>query len=280
MRIDAHQHFWLLERGDYGWLTPSLTKLYRDFLPGDLEPELQKAGMDRTVLVQAAPTVAETEYMLSLCEESPRIAGVVGWLDFEADDFEEQFLRLRENPYFVGLRPMLQDLEDDRWILRPKVISALRILEKHGFPLDILIFPRHLPVIRELMDIVPNLRGVIDHLAKPYIKDGIFQPWAEQIAELAKYPNLYCKLSGMVTEADHEGWRSNPAQFAPYVRHVVSSFGYDRIMFGSDWPVCLLAASYAEVVSLLESSLPEDMTDEQRRLLFGGNAARFYGLKL
>ncbi|WP_213584101.1 amidohydrolase [Paenibacillus sp. J2TS4] len=277
-RLDAHQHYWKLDRGDYGWLTPEAGILYRDYLPEDLKEHLQAQSIGQTIVVQAAPTVEETEYLLSLCEQEETLAGVVGWLDLEADDFVEQYERLSQNHYFVGIRPMLQDLPDDRWILRPKVIQALRRLARDEFPVDLLVKPRHLGPVLELMQLVPELRAVVDHLAKPYIKDGIMEPWRTQLKELAQYERVYCKLSGMVTEADLTGWQKE--DFIPYVHHVLESFGSERVMFGSDWPVCLLAATYSEVTHLLESCLPESVTESERELIFGHNAAQFYRLKV
>ncbi|MBP1990170.1 amidohydrolase family protein [Paenibacillus eucommiae] len=276
MRIDAHQHYWKLDRGDYGWLTSEKTTLYRDFLPEHLQPHLASQSIDRTVLVQAASTVAETEFMLSLCEKEPSIAGVVGWLDMESDNFKTDFLRLRANKYFVGLRPMLHDLEDDHWILKPKVIESLQLLMEHDFPVDYLVYPRHLPALIQLMDILPNLKGTIDHIGKPQIKQGIIEPWKQQIAKLAHHKNIYCKLSGMVTEADLEHW--NVQDFKPYIDHIVAIFGADRVMFGSDWPVCLLAATYEQVYEILNSCLPNDLSKDKRDAIFGGNAIEFYNL--
>lgn len=279
MRIDAHQHYWKLDRGDYGWLKPSAGILYRDYLPSDLTPHLKQTAIDQTIVVQAAPTLAETEYLLELCEQEPTLAGVVGWLDLESDDFTAQLERLSGNPYFLGLRPMLQDLEDDTYILRPKVLRALEQMAERQTPLDILVFPRHLPHIKRMLDQVPGLRAVIDHLAKPSIADGTLEPWSTEIARITSdHPQVYCKLSGMVTEADHETWK--PEDFIPYVHHIVASFGPERILFGSDWPVCLLAASYQEVVALLESVLPEGMAPADKEKLFGANAAVFYKLPL
>lgn len=276
MRIDAHQHYWKPERGDYGWLKPSMTALYRDYLPEHLQPHLTAHAIDRTVLVQAAPTAEETEYMLSLCRHDSSIAGVVGWIDMESDRFREDFLRLRENKHFVGIRPMLHDLEDERWILRPNVLASLQVLIDHHFPIDFLVFPQHLPVLLELMKRLPNLRGVIDHIGKPHIRSGAMEPWKQQMSELAQYPNLYCKLSGMVTEADHERWKAE--DFEPYIQHVLAVFGAERVMFGSDWPVCLLAASYDQVIQVLEACLPEHLGPEARQAVYGGNAMRFYRL--
>jgi L-fuconolactonase len=277
VRVDAHQHFWKVERGDYGWLTPSLKPLYKDFLPDDLQPHLQKYRIDRTIVVQAAPTTEETDFLLQLYREHERIAGVVGWLDLESPDFHEIFLRYREREGFIGIRPMLQDLEDDRWILRPTVLKNIEILVQEDFPIDILIKPRHLPSIIELLRLFPTLRAVIDHMAKPYIAAQILDPWREQMREVASFPQVMCKLSGMITEADPSSWKREDLK--PYIHHVIEVFGTDRIMFGSDWPVCLLAGSYDDVYQALVENLPIDFSDEDRTKLFGHNALSFYQIR-
>src|SRR5579875_702584 len=208
MRIDSHQHYWKPARGDYHWMTPPGTVLNRDYLPADLRPALERHKIRKTVLVQAAQTVAETEFLLELAASDDSIAGVVGWLDMEARDFPVQFERFRQNPRFIGLRPMLQDLEDDRWILRPAVVEALRHVAGADFPFEFLTYTRHLPYVLEVLDAVPGLRAVIDHVSKPEIRAGKLDPWRELIAAAARHPNLFCKLSGMVTEADHRRWRA------------------------------------------------------------------------
>lgn len=275
-RIDAHQHFWVLSRGDYSWLTPAAGILYRDYLPEHLQPHLQANGIEATVLVQAAPTVAETEFLLELSDRYPFIAGVVGWLDLEGDDFPRQLERLQRHPNFKGVRPMLQDLPDDAWILRPRVQEALRLLAEREVAFDFLVFPRHLPHVVTTLEAIPGLRAVIDHLAKPPIARGELEPWRTWLARVAQFPGVMCKLSGMVTEADHQQWR--PEHLAPYVHHALDLFGPDRVMFGSDWPVCLLAASYDRVVAALREALGSRLTPELDDALFGGNAARFYRL--
>lgn len=274
MRIDAHQHYWKLERGDYGWLTPDHGVLYRDYMPEDLQLHLATHHIDRTIVVQAAPTIEETEFLLDLCEREKTLAGVVGWLDLEADDFERQYERLRRNRYFIGLRPMLQDLADDAYILRPHVLRSLERLAKDSFPLDLLVRPRHLPHLAKLLKRLPQLHAVVDHLAKPNIATGEWEPWRHDLAQLADYPGIYCKLSGMVTEARHRAWQS--ADFTPYVRHVLDVFGISRVMFGSDWPVCLLSADYAQTIHVLEAALPSEISASDREALFGGNALKFY----
>jgi L-fuconolactonase len=278
LKIDAHQHFWLVERCDYSWLTPERGILYRDYLPHDLTPLLQENQIDYTVVVQAAPTIAETEYLLDLYEKNESIAGVVGWIDLASVDFKVNFKRLLEHPGFVGLRPMLQDLKDDRWILQPQVKENIHLLLEADFPLDILIYPRHLSHILELLDEFPTLRGVIDHCAKPQIKDKEWQPWADEMAKAAKYENIMCKLSGLITEADHQSWKLE--EIASYIQHVIQVFGTDRVMFGSDWPVCLLAGDYGDVYQTLLASLPKEFDETAHQNILGQNAVNFYKLNV
>lgn len=274
-RIDAHQHFWRLARGDYGWITPDKGVLYRDYGPADLLPHLRAHGIGRTVLVQCAQTEAETDFMLGLAAEHAFIAGVVGWLDMEAPDFAERLAERRRSPHFVGVRPMIQDLPDERWMLREPVLAAFAELERTGTPFDFLVLPQHLPHVLTVLERFPALHCVIDHIAKPPIARGALQPWAERLAAVAQHPGVYCKLSGMITEADPGRWRA--PDLAPYIAHARWVFGPHRVMFGSDWPVCRLAGEYGDVVQALRDNLV-GLDDEAEAALFGGNAARFYGL--
>lgn len=276
MRIDAHQHYWTMSRDDYGWITPELPVLYRDFLPRDLEPELAKQGIDGTIAVQAAPTLEETEYLFKLAEENDSILGVVGWLDLFDPAHKAHYERFRRHPKFVGFRIMIQDMPDAGRILEPAFVEALRHYADLDVPVDLLVTADQLGPLLGLLDAVPNLRGVIDHIAKPRIAAGILQPWADQLEQAARHPRLYCKLSGMVTEADHRDWK--PEHFRAYMDHALAVFGEDRVMFGTDWPVCLLAAGYGEVAGLLEGALPEGWGERERAKLFGENARTFYKL--
>lgn len=275
-RIDAHQHFWSLKRDDYGWITPELPLLYRDYLPVDLEQHLQEHQIDGSIVVQAAATLAETDYMLELASSTDRILGVVGWLDVLAPDYQEQLARFQQHPKFVGVRLMIQEMEDSDEVLTPDYIRAITYFAEIGLPVDLLCKSTQLHSVVELLRLVPNLHAVIDHIAKPQIAAQIYEPWKSQMAEIASNPNIYCKLSGMVTEADHHDWKRE--QFTEYIQCCIDLFGKDRIMFGSDWPVCLLAADYDEVIQLLEQSLDASITEEDRAKLFGGNAASFYQL--
>src|ERR1700677_74741 len=275
MIIDSHHHFWRVERGDYHWM-PYGGVLRRDYLPEDLRPLLRRAGVDRTVLVQAAQTEAEPHFLLDLAAETDFVAGVVGWLDFEDERFGDKLEQLRDHPKFVGLRPMLQDIADDEYILRPRVMDNLRRVEALDLPFDILTYPRHLPHVLAALDQLPRLRAGVDHISKPPIAAGRLAGWADDMAAVAAHRNVSCKLSGIVTEADQANW--NSSDLAPFVRHVFAAFGEDRVMFGSDWPVCLLAASYAEALNALRTILDPDLSADGMNKLFGHNAAAFYKL--
>lgn len=277
MRIDAHQHYWSISRTDYGWITEDLPVLYRNYLPEDLDVHLKKHNIDGTIVVQAAPTIEETEYILTLADQSDSILGVVGWLDLFDSSHREYFERFREHPKFVGFRIMIQDMSDASRVLEREFVEALQEYARMDIPVDLLVKSNQLEVLGELLDAVPDLRGVIDHIGKPCIAEQVFEPWATQIERLSRHPNVYCKISGMVTEADHLAWE--PEHLKPYIEHVLQMFGVERVMFGTDWPVCLLAASYDEVVEALEQAIPETWGEQERAKLFGENARRFYKLR-
>ena len=276
MRIDSHQHFWIASRGDYYWMTPEVPDLCRDYLPVDLKPLLAKHGIDKTVLVQAAPTVAETDFLLGLASQHEFIGGVVGWLHMESDSFAAEFDCYRQKPKLVGIRPMLQDLAQDDYILQPPMMESLKLIEALDFPFDILTYARQLPYVVKALEKVPNLRAVVDHISKPDIKAHKIEPWKSYIREVAGYRNTYCKLSGMITEAGHRNWTLDDLR--PYVEHVVECFGTDRVMFGSDWPVCLIAGTYDQVIGALNGLLEPILGERAREGVFGENACRFYRL--
>jgi L-fucono-1,5-lactonase len=277
MRIDSHQHFWQLARFNYEWLNaPGLEPIRRDFLPGDLRPLLDAAGIDRCVLVQTQHTVEENRWALGLAREHDWIAGIVGWVDLASPGCEEQLLEFRDQPKFVGVRHITQDEPDDDFIVRPEVLRGLKVLEKHGVPFDLLFYARHLKHVPALAAHLPGLKMVIDHLSKPKIKEGLIDDWRRDLRAAARYPNVNCKLSGMVTEADWANW--TPADLKPFVQEALECFGPDRCMFGSDWPVCLLAGSYQRVVGALEEILGSVSEAEWGRI-FRGTAAEFYGLE-
>ena len=242
-----------------------------------MEPELARAGIRQSIVVQAAQTHAETAYMLELAERTESIAGVVGWSSFQDPNWRDVLKIFRAHPKFLGVRVMLQEMRDAAEVLEPNSLEALRHLAEIGLPVDLLMQSSQLPETIALLKQVPNLHAVIDHIGKPRIGEDRFEPWASQMREIAaNHPGVYCKLSGMLTEADHEAWK--PEQFTAYVRHVVACFGIGRVMFGSDWPVCLLAGSYADVREVLRAALPEELTEAQLAAVYGDNAAAFYKL--
>jgi L-fuconolactonase len=272
--IDAHQHFWTLDRDDYAWLTPDDAVLYRDYLPADLAPLLSEAGIERSILVQAAPTVAETRYLLEIARTTDFVAGVVGWVPLETEGVAATLDALSKEGPLLGVRPMIQDLPDDDWMLSDAVARGLRVLADRDLRFDALVLPRHLSRLRSLLQRHPELRVVIDHGAKPAIAAGQFDPWAEDIARIAADTTAACKLSGLLTEA---GERSGIAELQPYVDHLVACFGCDRLMWGSDWPVVELAGGFA---SWRRTSLAllEGLTGSERSAMLGGTATRFYGI--
>jgi L-fuconolactonase len=276
MHIDAHQHFWDPARGDYGWLTPDLKSLYRSFGPADLAPLRERAGVQRTVAVQAAPTVEETRYLLDLARDEASIAGVVGWVPMLSHDAPAVIAELARHRKFKGIRPMLQDLPDDDWIASPALAPAVEALIAHDLAFDALIFARHVNAFESFATRFPALRIVIDHGAKPPIRDGEagWQSWADGIKRLARLPHVHCKLSGLATEAA-PGWTE--ATLQPYVDHLLESFGPARLMWGSDWPVLNLNGDYLLWHSLANTLLAA-LSDPEREAIFGANAAAFYRL--
>jgi L-fuconolactonase len=273
MIIDAHQHFWRRERGDYGWLTPDLGAIYRDYLPADLAPQLARAGVDKTILVQAAPTVAETRFMLSLAEQSPFVAGVVGWVDFESAEAPRTIAELARDPKLVGLRPMIQDIPDTEWMLREQLIPAFEAMIDHGLVFDALVKPPHLPALLELAERYPELSMVLDHGAKPPIATGDVKAWKNEITQLARSTPMVCKLSGLVTEAGSAA----PAALAECVDHLLGTFGPTRLLWGSDWPVCELVCSYQEWRATSDQLLAR-LSDAERELILSENARTTYGI--
>jgi L-fuconolactonase len=274
IRIDAHQHFWNPHRGDYGWLTPELKTLYRSFGPQDLVPLLEAAGIQGTVLVQAAPSVEETEYMLGIADACSEVLGVVGWVDFEDPADLHHLDRLARHPLLKGVRPMIQDIPDVDWMLRPELEWAYRALIAHDLAFDALTFPRHLKNLRILLDRYPELRVVIDHGSKPDIARGDYDDWAQDMAALARDTTALVKLSGLVTEAG-PGWQVDDLR--PYVDHLLETFGAGRMIFGSDWPVVTLASNYQRWVDAAEE-LTQACAAGERLAIFGGNAIDFYRL--
>jgi L-fuconolactonase len=277
MQIDAHQHFWHPGRGDYGWMPVDNPVLSRPYGPADLWPQLQAAGVEGTILVQAAPTVAETEYMLGIADAVPWVLGVVGWVDFETPADLAQMKRLAGHPKFKGVRPMIQDLPDDGWMLRDDVQWAFRALCDLGLRFDALGFPRHLGNFLTILKRYPTLPVVVDHCMKPQIReksDAHFRIWADGMARIADETAAVVKFSALITEADAD-WTVEDLR--PYVDHVFRVFGPERVMWGSDWPVCRLRGEYADWRAAA-LSLTEGLDDVDRALIYGGTAAGFYGI--
>lgn len=273
MKVDAHQHFWELSRGDYDWLKPELGCIYKDFLPTNLESLLIKSGVEKTVLVQAAPTILETEFLLKLAEDNDFVAGVVGWVDMDSPNAASDIKRLAANPLLKSIRPMIQDIEDPNWMLKPELAPAYDALLEEKLCFDALILPRHLKNLLSLAKRYPQLPIVINHGAKPDIRNMAFDDWARDISEFSAETNNSCKLSGLQTEAQD----SNPATVQPYMRHLLKCFGSERLLWGSDWPVLNLASDYLQWISLVEDFL-SPLSNTQRKQIFGGNAINFYKL--
>jgi L-fuconolactonase len=276
-RIDAHQHYWSLTHTDYGWLqpVPELAAIYRDFTPVDLHPLLDAARIDATVLVQAAPSEAETWRLLEIARKpSSRVLGVVGWCDLLAPDAEARIRRLAAEPLLKGLRPMLQDIPDPRWILDARLTPAIDAMVQTDLAFDALVKPIHLAHLLECLLRHPNLRTVVDHGAKPAIAARAFQPWADDMARIARQTQAFCKLSGLPNEA---GAGTAPSDMRPYVEHLLAEFGPSRLIWGSDWPVVTLACSYAQWVETSQTWLAPLSADEQAQVM-DGNARAFYRL--
>lgn len=273
--VDAHHHVWSLKRGDYGWLTPELAEIHRDFTLADLEPMREAAGVTTSILVQAAPTVAETLFLLKVAEDSGGVVkGVVGWVDLADARAIPALTRLARDPLLKSIRPMLQDLPDPAWILRADVGRALAAMPRLGLRFDALVKPAQLPALLLMLDRNPDLAVVIDHGAKPHIASGMWEPWARSMRAAAANPRVRCKLSGLATEAG-SNWTIETLR--PYFDHLLECFGAQRLMWGSDWPVVNLSGSYqrwyATTVALMAG-----LTPQERAAVMGGTARKFYGL--
>ena len=275
MKIDSHQHFWRYSPSSNAWIDSTMGVLKKDFLPEDLEPLLQNHELDGCVAVQADQSEAETEFLLKCAEEHPFIKGVVGWLDLCAEDIEEKLQEYSKNPLLKGLRHIVQDEPDDYFMLRPEFLRGISLLEKYGLTYDILIFPKHLSSALELVKLFPNQPFVVDHIAKPKINGKIEPCWEHYMNQLGQQEHVYCKASGMVTEAKWGKW--SKSDFIPYLDVVFNSFGAERLMFGSDWPVCLLSAEYKQVNCILTQYLTK-YPRESRKQVMGLTAEKFYKL--
>ena len=266
--IDAHQHFWQLGRFDYPWMSKDLGVLYRDYLPADLAPILQKNGVSKTILVQASNSVAESQWLLELADSHDFIAGVVGWVDLTSPE-------IPTHPKFKGVRHLVESEPDDDWLIQPSVLSGLQKLSARRLSYDLLVHTRHLKHVPVVAESCPDLKLVIDHLAKPPIARNEISEWSDAFKPVARYQNLYCKLSGLVTEANWNSWRVDDLR--PYIDCALESFGPERMMFGSDYPVCLLAASYDRVLDSFQEIL-NTLSSVDREKIFANNAAKVYRL--
>lgn len=261
-------------RGDYAWLTPDLVPIYRDFLPQDLIPELDRHNIGRTILVQAAPTLSETRFLLDIAQQTDFVAGVVGWIDMESPDALNQISELCNYPLFLGIRPMIQDLEDSEWMLQPSLNAVYGCLVATGKTFDALVRPHHLRSLLKLVEQHPDLPVIINHAGKPAIGDSAFDMWADEIALMKNKENVFCKFSGMLTEA---GPGATEKDLEQYVNHLINIFSADRLIWGSDWPVLNLACNYSTWFQMAQSALSE-LNVEQQQAVFGRNAVKFYGL--
>jgi L-fuconolactonase len=274
-RIDAHQHFWQFDPVRDSWINESMAVIQKDFLPADLWPVLQQNNMDGCIIVQSDQSEKENAFQLNNAANADFIKGIVGWVDLQAAGVEDRLAYYKDFKIIKGFRHVLQGEADRMLMLKPTFINGISKLQQFGFTYDVLIFPDQLKYVPALVQAFPDQKFVIDHIAKPAIKEQKIIDWKKDIEALARYENLYCKISGMVTEADWTNWKE--ADFKPYLDTVVATFGTNRIMFGSDWPVCLVAASYQQMISIAENYFSSFTKNEQANF-FGGNAARFYNL--
>jgi L-fuconolactonase len=276
MIVDSHQHFWQVGRFEYPWMSREVEVLYRDYLPAMIEPILKRCGVEKTILVQASNSLEETRWLLSLADQYPFIAGVVGWVDLSGREVGHQLNEFIAHPKFKGVRHLVESEPADDWLLQENVLAGLRGLASFGVSYDLLVHPRHLKHVRTVAESCPELSLVIDHLAKPPIASGEISDWAREIKAVATHPNISCKLSGLVTEANVRAWRTEDLK--PFFETALEFFGPRRLMFGSDWPVCLLAASYDRVLASFESLLA-NLGSEDRDSIFAKNATVFYRIE-
>jgi L-fuconolactonase len=276
VKLDAHQHFWRYSAAEYPWIATG-SALQRDWLPTDLADLQSPLGFDGSIAVQARQTLAETRWLLSLADRHPGIRGVVGWVDLRSAELDAQLGEFAAHPKFVGVRHVVQDEPDDRFMLGAEFLRGLGQLRTLGLTYDLLIFPKQLPSVREVVARFPEQPFVLDHLAKPAIKQRKLEPWATEIRALAQHPNVFCKLSGLVTEADHRHWLEDDLR--SYLDVAAEAFGPARLMIGSDWPVCLLAAGYERTMEVVMTWAQKFSSTEQAGI-FGNNCVRFYFQRL
>ncbi|TFG74968.1 MAG: amidohydrolase [Flavobacteriales bacterium] len=275
MVIDAHQHFWNYDPNRHAWISDDMSGIRRSFTPIDLMEVYAQNGIDGCVAVQVDQTLGETDFLLELAREYPFIKGIVGWADLRSNAIDRVLEKYSDNKKLKGFRHIVQGEPDPNFMIRPQFLKGIAALKAFGFTYDILVFPHQLGATLELVKRFPNQKFVIDHLAKPYVRDGFFEGWAVMMREISKYDHVYCKLSGLITEADHQSW--TPAQMTCYMDLVLNSFGAKRLLFGSDWPVCLVAGSYGQVKSLVTNFIATLSIAEQEAIM-GKNAVEFYNL--
>jgi L-fuconolactonase len=275
MRLDAHQHFWHYSPTEHTWMTDKMGTLKHDFLPADLQPLLKSIRFDGCVAVQARQSLQETEWLLDLAENQSFIKAVVGWVDLQSENLCQQLKHFSSRPRLSGVRHVVHDEPDDQFMLRPQFRHGIAQLQDFGLTYDLLLFPKHLPIAAQLVEEFPQQPFVLDHIAKPDIAKGAISPWQDNLLRLASFPNVFCKLSGMVTEAQWKHWQ--PADFHRYLNVVVDAFGPSRLMIGSDWPVCILSGDYAAVMNIVIDYVKKFPEPAQAAIL-GGNCAAFYGI--
>ena len=276
LRLDTHQHFWKYDPVKYAWIDESMSVIQRDFLPDDLAPILEDNGIQGCIAVQADQSEQETEFLLDLASRHDFIKGVVGWMDLRAHNVDERLAHFAGHQKLKGIRHIVQGEEDVNFLLRDDFCRGIKQLASYSLTYDILVFPHQLGAALEFVRRFPEQPFVIDHIAKPYIKDGFIDGWAVLMKELARFPNVYCKISGMITEADWTKWQYE--DFKPYLDVVFSSFGIEKVMFGSDWPVCLVAGSYKKMMGLVQQYV-DSFSSEEKAAFWGENGSRFYNIQ-
>ena len=275
MVIDSHQHFWHYEPVKHDWIDDDMAVIRQDFLPTDLKVVYEANGIDGCVAVQADQTLAETDFLVKLSQNHDFIKGIVGWVDLRSHDVKQQLQIYNEHKIIKGFRHVVQGEPDHNFLLRPNFLNGIAALQEFGYTYDILVFPHQLGAVLEFVKRFPNMNFVIDHIAKPYIKDGFYHGWAAHMQEIAKHENVYCKISGMITEADYSSW--TPESLRPYMQLALKAFGTKRLMFGSDWPVCLVAGNYKQVKTLVTDFISILSNNEQQDIM-ANNAIKFYNL--
>jgi len=275
LKIDSHQHFWKYDPVRDSWIDESMSVIQKDFFPENLEPVLKANGVDGCVIVQSDQSEAENHFQIANADKYDFIKGVVGWVNLSAPNVQERLVYFSQFKKLKGFRHVLQGEPQRDFMLRPDFLNGISLLNQYNFTYDILVFPDQLKFVKQFVQKFPDHRFVIDHIAKPYIKDNIIEGWQEDMKAIAEHKNVFCKISGMVTEANWNRWQK--ADFEPYMDVVVNAFGTDRVMFGSDWPVCLVAAKYSEVLDIVKDYF-SGYSDLERDKVFGGNAIKFYNL--